>query len=966
MASNRRSAGKAAPTLFGWEAEEADERGWAAAQAQADGPAYEGLRDTVRSEPSERSEMDASAQRRGETTPDDDTAFPGDLASPLAPDGGTSVPAGPSHSKKLDRDHDRGHDQAGDEDDDIPFFDAADPCEPSDPFERADPLDPGPLPPDEQLVPDDGHDTHRDDDMAFTPGHAGTAAFEPAPERPGGGSISSRALAVARPRGTTDYLSALNPEQRAAVEAIDGPVLVLAGAGTGKTRVLTTRIAHILAQGRAYPSQILAVTFTNKAAREMKERIEALVGLESEGMPWLGTFHSVSVKILRRHAELVDLKSSFTIIDTDDQIRLLKQLIEAERLDPKRWPARQLAYQIDGWKNRGLRPDKVPEGEAFAFANGKGAKLYAAYQGRLKDLNAVDFGDLLIETIRLFNENPDVLATYRKRFRFLLVDEYQDTNIAQYLWLRLLAGPTETDPETGAATAPNLCCVGDDDQSIYGWRGAEVDNILRFENDFPGARVYRVERNYRSTGHILGAASALIAHNQGRLGKTLQTQDGPGDKVRVRGVWDDEAEARTIADDIDALRKKGSALNTMAILVRASFQMRAFEDRFIAIGLPYRVIGGPRFYERAEIKDACAYLEVTLNPANDLKFERIINTPKRGFGQTSLRKVQTLARARGVPLFQAAREIVETSDLGAAARKSLTGLLTQFDNWRSQVGTVTHVELAQTILDDSGYTAMWQKDKSAQAQTRLENLKELIRFMQGFDSLEAFIEHIALVMDADATNDGDRVSIMTLHGAKGLEFDTVFLPGWEEGLFPHQRALDESGRAGLEEERRLAYVGVTRARKRCTISFAQNRRVHALWQQAIPSRFVDELPEAHVEVVETTGDDRFGGYGASRFDEPAAGFSNAYATPGWQRAQKRWGDGKTSTARDRGPVTIEGELVAASSVESSRFKVGDRVMHGKFGPGTVGEVDGNKLVIHFDDAGTKRVVETFVTRLDVG
>jgi DNA helicase-2/ATP-dependent DNA helicase PcrA len=789
------------------------------------------------------------------------------------------------------------------------------------------------------------------------------------PPRP---SISERARAASLP----PYLAGLNPEQREAVEALDGPVLVLAGAGTGKTRVLTTRIAHILATGRAYGSQILAVTFTNKAAREMKERIGTLVGGAVEAMPWLGTFHSIGVKILRRHAELVGLKSGFTILDTDDQLRLLKQVIEAEGLDKDRWPARQLAGLIDGWKNRGLTPEKVPSGESFAFANGKGAHLYAAYQKRLKELNAADFGDLLLETLRLFLEHPDVLADYHRRFRYILVDEYQDTNVAQYLWLRLLA-----------QGSPNVCCVGDDDQSIYGWRGAEVDNILRFELDFPGARIIRLERNYRSTGHILSAASGLIAANKGRLGKTLFTDGEMGEKVTVMGVWDDEEEARAVCRDIEELRKDGHRLNGIAILVRASFQMRAFEDRFVTTGLPYRVIGGPRFYERAEIKDALAYLEVTHNPANDLKFERIVNVPKRGLGDTSVERIHALARARGVPLFRAAREIVETEELGGKARKSLRDLVDAFDRWRGLVDTMKHTELAELILDESGYTAHWQADKSPQAQSRLENLKELVRFMHEFETLESFLEHVSLVMDAEQGDDGDRVSLMTLHAAKGLEFDTVFLPGWEEGLFPHQRSLDENGEAGLEEERRLAYVGLTRARRRAKVSFAQNRRTRGLYQSAIPSRFIDDLPEADVEVIETKSP--FGGayqsfgnpfetggfgrnpYGKSRFDDAEPRFGASYDTPGWQRAkahEKEWSR-DADRRRQAGlkplkpPITIEGEIIASSISEGAGFGVGTRVRHQKFGPGTVTEVDGNKLTIEFDHAGRKRVVDSFVARI---
>jgi DNA helicase-2/ATP-dependent DNA helicase PcrA len=776
----------------------------------------------------------------------------------------------------------------------------------------------------------------------------------PGPPRPKAGGIAARAMQSAAP---TSYLDGLNPEQQEAIETLDGPVLVLAGAGTGKTRVLTTRIAHILATASAYPSQILAVTFTNKAAREMKTRIGGLVGGAVEGMPWLGTFHSIGVKILRRHYELVGLKSGFTILDTDDQIRLLKQVIEVAELDKDRWPARQLAGMIDGWKNRGLTPDQVTKGEAFSFANGKGAELYAAYQTRLKELNAVDFGDLLLECLRLFREHPDVLAEYHRRFRYLLVDEYQDTNVAQYMWLRLFA-----------QGSPNVCCVGDDDQSIYGWRGAEVDNILRFDQDFPGAKVIRLERNYRSTGHILASASHVISHNTGRLGKTLFTDDVDGEKVAVTGVWDDEEEARGIADFIERTGNSGGNLNEIAILVRSSAQMRAFEDRFVTLGLPYRVIGGPKFYDRQEIRDAIAYLEITVNPANDLKFERIINTPKRAIGDTSVNRIRAFARARQIPVFQAAREIVETDELPGKARNSLTGLLKQFDMWRRAAEGMPHTELAELILDDSGYTAMWQKDKSPQAQTRLENLKELVRFMHDFDSIAGFLEHVSLVMDAAEAEDGERVTLMTLHAAKGLEFDNVFLPGWEEGLFPHQRAIDESGLAGLEEERRLAYVGITRARKRAQISFAQNRRMRGLYQAATPSRFIDELPESHVEIIEVKSpyggrQTQFGGYsnpyGTSRFDSSAETFEASYDTPGWKRAKTRWQDEKHKPKR-KAPTLLEGELVASSAAKSSAYDVGARVFHNKFGYGNVKAADGNKLTVLFDDDRERKVVDDFL------
>jgi DNA helicase II / ATP-dependent DNA helicase PcrA len=763
-------------------------------------------------------------------------------------------------------------------------------------------------------------------------------------------SLSARARAGAAPR----YLDSLNAAQREAVEALDGPVLVLAGAGVGKTRVLTTRIAHLIATGRARPHEILSVTFTNKAAREMRERIGLLTGLV-EGMPWMGTFHSIGAKILRRHAELVGLKPNFTILDTDDQIRLLKQILQAGNIDDKRWPARALAAQIDGWKNRGLDPAHVPPGEAAGFANGQGAELYALYQGRLKILNAVDFGDLLLECLRLLREYPEILQHYQQRFRYILVDEYQDTNVVQYLWLRLLAQASR-----------NLCCVGDDDQSIYGWRGADVDNILRFEHDFPGAKVVRLERNYRSSGHILAVAAGLIAHNKNRLGKTLFTEALEGDRPTVSGLWDSQEEARVIGEEIENLQRAGQSLNEIAILVRASFQMREFEERFITLGLPYKVIGGPRFYERAEIRDALAYLRCVAQPDDDLAFERIFNTPKRGLGEATLNLLHEYARRAGVPLMRATRILVETEELKAKPRQILRELMRAFDNWSAQIDSTAHDELAQLVLEESGYIDMWKADRTADAAGRLENLKELTRSMEEFPSLAAFLEHVSLVMDVESGDAAERVSIMTLHAAKGLEFDVVFLPGWEEGLFPHQRSLDENGRAGLEEERRLAYVGLTRARRHAKIYFAANRRIRGLWQTTAPSRFIDELPEDHVEVVEAAGASSHGGYGASRFDrvEP---FSSGYETPGWRRAkeQAKGGGFSEQTTADwrkgprRGPTLIEGSATARSNVESELAK-GARVFHIKFGPGSVVAVDGVKLTVDFDKAGRKMVLESFV------
>ncbi|MGK2742347.1 ATP-dependent helicase [Tepidicaulis sp. LMO-SS28] len=764
------------------------------------------------------------------------------------------------------------------------------------------------------------------------------------PEEETARSTSAAAMAGAVP----PYLRGMNAEQLDAVEALDGPVLVLAGAGTGKTRVLTTRLAHLLATRKAWPGQILAVTFTNKAAREMKERIGHLIGGVVEGMQWLGTFHSLGAKILRRHAELVGLRSDFTILDMDDQIRLLKQIISAEGIDEKRWPARQLASHIDGWKNRGITPDKVPQGEAFAYANGKGAEVYAAYQARLKVLNAADFGDLLLECLRLFQENPDVLATYQDRFRYMLVDEYQDTNVAQYLWLRLLAQKHK-----------NICCVGDDDQSIYGWRGAEVDNILKFEKDFPGAKVVRLEQNYRSTPHILGAASGLIRANESRLGKTLWTELDEGERVTVKGVWDGEEEARQIGDKIEEMMRDGHPLHQVAILVRASFQMREFEDRFINLGLPYRVVGGPRFYERMEIRDANAYFRLIAQPDDDLAFERIVNKPRRGLGDKAVQSLHQVARSQSISLMRASRLLIQSEELKQPARRNLTAFVQMVDRWRELIPGLPHTELAEIVLDESGYTEMWQNDKSADAPGRLDNLKELIRSMDHFENLAGYLEHISLVMDIQQNETEDKVNLMTMHAAKGLEFDTVFLPGWEEGLFPHQRALDDQGLAGLEEERRLAYVGITRAKKRAHISFAANRRVHNLWQNALPSRFIDELPQDHVEVLEADmGYGSYQSFGQSRFDH---GFETSdYSSPGWRRAQ---GQAQGGAMRARAPqIEAQAELVATSDPAAARYEVGERIFHQKFGYGRIRLIDGNKLTVEFEKAGIKKVIDTFVER----
>ncbi|WP_373636683.1 ATP-dependent helicase [Yoonia sp. BS5-3] len=882
--------------------------------------------------------------------------------------------------------------------------------------------------------------------------------------------LSQRAMA----QHHMPYLDGLNPAQREAVETLQGPVLMLAGAGTGKTKALTTRIAHLLATGTARPHEILAVTFTNKAAREMKQRIGGLMGEAVEGMPWLGTFHAVCVKLLRRHAELIGenvsaldqiiedpydkgpvprppnqslpkgasaannglhLKSNFTILDTDDQIRLLKQLLAASNIDEKRWPARMLSGIIDGWKNKAWTPDNVPVAESSAF-DGKGVDLYAAYQRRLLELNAVDFGDILLHVVTIFQKHPDVLEQYQRWFRYILVDEYQDTNVSQYLWLRLLAQGHK-----------NICCVGDDDQSIYGWRGAEVGNILRFEKDFPGAHVVRLEENYRSTPHILAAASGLIANNKNRLGKTLKTsQKDQGYRVRLMGEWDGDAEARWVGEKIEdhwagrseeaknrfnprlknfgqeldrrakaglgpisehdyikqafetgevyrnlktlnlvrALLKKNDpssenmlgavkdyrvnkfGLDEIAILVRASHQMRAFEDRFLSIGLPYRVIGGPRFYERMEIRDAMAYFRLAVSPTDDLAFERIVNTPKRGLGDKAQQTIQRTARSNGVSLLEGARLCCQGKLLGGKGLKELTILVDSVDRWTAQVRAEadTHVELAEMILDESGYTTFWQNDKTPEAPGRLENLKELVKALENFDNLQGFLEHVSLIMDNETEEAGEKVSIMTLHAAKGLEFPAVFLPGWEDGLFPSQRSMDESGLQGLEEERRLAYVGITRAEEICTISFAANRRVYGQWQSAMPSRFIDELPPDHVEVLTPPGL-YGGGYGAAAAPASAVGSdlhdkahkADVYNSPGWKRLQARSGQRGVSQPAEARNMTIDLDAVSA-------FTEGDRVFHQKFGYGEVMGIEGDKLEIEFDKAGAKHVVARFVVSAD--
>ena len=748
------------------------------------------------------------------------------------------------------------------------------------------------------------------------------------------------------------YAARLNPPQRAAVLATEGPVLMLAGAGTGKTAALTARLAHLVATRRAYPSQILCVTFTNKAAREMRERVTHLLGPAAEGLPWLGTFHSICAKMLRRHAELVGLKHNYTIIDTDDQIRLLKQLITEAELDEKRWPARQLAGLIDRWKNRGLNPADLDAVENEAYANGRGVALYTRYQERLKQLNACDFGDLMLHMLNILRSHHDILSQYQRALRYIMVDEYQDTNAVQYLWLRLLAQEHK-----------NICVVGDDDQSIYSWRGAEVANILRFEKDFPGAQVIRLEQNYRSTPHILGAASGLIRANSQRHEKTLWTEVNGGDKVKVIGVWDAPEEARRVGEAIERLEREGAALDQVAILVRAQYQTREFEDRFIQIGINYRIIGGFRFYERAEIRDALAYLRLIAQPQDDLAFERIHNQPKRGLGAKALEQMHSHARRTGLPLAAAALQLADSDELPKRAAITIGGLMQQFLYWREEAETLSSSDLLRLVLEESGYNAMLAADRSPESAGRAENLSELARAMEDYSTLGDFLEHVSLVMDNDRSDAGETVTIMTIHAAKGLEFDNVFCVGWEEGVFPSQRAIDEGGLASLEEERRLAYVAITRARRHCTILHAANRRIYGQWTSSIPSRFIEDLPEEHIEQETTlTGGASLWRANWSEQEDPFAHVARDRPDraqtrgPGWQRA--------LTSGYDTRPARVRENTRSAASFAAparSDIAIGAMVSHDKFGTGCVIDQEGNKLTILFEDAGEKRVLDSFVT-----
>ena len=777
-------------------------------------------------------------------------------------------------------------------------------------------------------------------------------------EMPTGLPLTPSDEAPASAGSPPQYLEGLNARQLEAVEALDGPVLVLAGAGTGKTKTLTTRIAHILCSARAWPSQILAVTFTNKAANEMRERVNQISTLQVDSLPWLGTFHSISAKILRRHAELAGRNQNFTILDTDDQVRLLKQLVKAEGIDEKRWPARQLAAVIDRWKNQCWLPSDVPAKASGAF-DGKAVGLYRQYQERLETLNSVDFGDLILLVVELLRSNEELLADYQRRFCYILVDEYQDINTAQYLWLRLFAQGRS-----------NICCVGDEDQSIYGWRGADVGNILGFEQSFPEARVIRLEQNYRSTSHILNTASALIGNNEGRLGKTLWTDVPGGEKVRLIGHWDGAAEARWISGEIEALaygtgRRRKYELGDIAVLVRASFLMRELEECFLTIGLPYRVIGGPRFYERKEIRDALAYFRLAVSGADDLAFTRIVNVPKRGVGEKALVSIHDCARNSGLTMFEAAKVLLRNNEFSGRTAIGLNEFVANVERWSAVLnsGEGDHVELAGRIIDEAGLVQMWMNTKTPEAEGRVENLKELVKSLEKFNNLQGFLEHVALVFENLEDSVGEKVSIMTLHAAKGLEFPVVFLPAWEEGVFPSKRSLDEMPLQGLEEERRLAYVGITRAMEICTVSCAATRISYGGWSSQVPSRFIDELPNSETQTLSppglmggfSQGEGRLGGHDISNASFSGHSTSNTYSAPGYRRMVQR---SRELTAGSGRSVRQE------SNGAKTEFSGGDRVFHSKFGYGVVQTREGERLEIEFKCSGTKRIMSRFVTAAD--
>ena len=727
-----------------------------------------------------------------------------------------------------------------------------------------------------------------------------------------------------------DWLDILNPEQRRAVETTQGPLLVLSGAGTGKTKVLTTRLAYILANRMANPWECLVVTFTNRAAAEMKERVFSMIG-DAATSVWLGTFHSICVKILRAHAELVDLKPNFTILGEDDQKRLIKKICQENSIDDKKYPPAALLEKISLWKDKGLTPERI----ALEHKENVLVKVYTLYQQRLRELNCVDFGDIILYALQILQQHKDVLEHYQNRFKYIMVDEYQDTNVSQYLLIRLLCQKYR-----------NLCCVGDDDQSIYSWRGAEIENILRFNHDFADAQTIRLERNYRSTAHILAAASHLIANNEGRLGKTLKVAENSpalrvdNTKIKVVSTYNGEEEAGFIAQEIENARHDGYDYAQMAVLVRTAAQTRILEEKFISEAIPYQVIGGQKFYERAEIRDIIAYLRVVLQPSDDLALERIINKPARGIGAKTVEKFQEYAKLKHISMYQAISEMLENGSLSGKTKNSVSELWNNFNNWREKAENEAPNDVAEAILQDSGYWQSLKDDSSAEAPGRMDNLRELVNVMsdhEQYPNLAAFMEHVSLVMDNDEDSTGNKVRIITLHSAKGLEFEVVFLPGWEEGLFPHQRALDE-GAESLEEERRLAYVAITRAKHRLFISMAFNRKMYAEWKNNLPSRFIDELPSEHIELINK----------CSYFSANRSTFNPNYNRRNYNNDdyEESYSDGSTRYSYTR--------------PKYQNNNLGKKVRHETFGYGTIVAQDGNAVQVCFENGGIKKIMASYL------
>ena len=734
----------------------------------------------------------------------------------------------------------------------------------------------------------------------------------------------------------SNYLNALNIQQKEAILHSEGPLLILAGAGSGKTKVLTTRVAQLIKDKKCFGNQILCVTFTNKAANEMRERVLKLTNNKSNSIPWLGTFHSISNKILRKHAEAVGLKPSFTILDTLDQLKLIKNILAAENIDSKKNPPKLIAYLIDHWKNKALLPANVKINSSD-YSKINALKIYKIYQERLRLMNCVDFGDLILHCVTIFKNFKEIQENFKKNFKYILVDEYQDTNYVQNLWLNLITNDSK-----------NICVVGDDDQSIYSWRGAEVKNILEFEKNFTNTKIVKLEQNYRSTKNIINTASSLISNNDDRLGKKIWSDLKDGDKVRVNSFSGGRDEATGISDIIEKELIKYFSLNDIAILVRAAFQTREFEERFIKIGLPYRVIGGMKFYERAEIKDALCYLRLIQQKNDDLAFERIINNPKRSIGDSTLKKLHDLSRTRNKNLFETADEILNEDELKPKTKESLKQFIKLVKTWTKLSEQLDHVQLLERVLDESGYTQMLINEKSPEAEARLENLKELRASMKNYSNLVEFLENISLQTSIDEEWEGEKINLMTIHAAKGLEFNCVFLPGWEEGLFPHQKSIEEKGDQAVQEERRLAYVALTRAKQRLFISFANNRKYYGNnnsndWMPSMPSRFIDELDKQYLEINETAKD-----------NDPDFEFSQDFnfmegkKSPGWKRYLQEKEKIKT--------INYTNNL--------TNFKIGQGVEHETFGKGKVIHIDGNKLLINFKDSGEKKVIDKYLKQFD--